>query len=262
MAEIAQPQPGQAGAGIDEAKRQRLLELVRGRAIARPTDLAEDEVMVWPSLVVVEAVSAVVFLMLLTLFSIFVSAPLTEQANPNQTPNPSKAPWYFLNLQELLLHMNAGLAGVIVPTVALVAIAAIPYFDRSPLGVGILGTSSKGRKIILFTTVFTVVVEAAMIYLDEQSERTQFGIGRYLRDTKGYPEIVWNTLLPSLIMLIFIGILIVLVQRIYHPTRRELIIALFTGFYVSYIVLTISGTSFRSTGQSLTWPWNLPLTHH
>jgi menaquinol-cytochrome c reductase cytochrome b/c subunit len=261
MAEIAQPQPGQAVSGIDEAKRQRLLELVRGRAMARPTDLSEDEVMVWPSLVVIEAVSAVVFLMLLTFFSIFVSAPLTEQANPNKTPNPSKAPWYFLNLQELLLHMNAGLAGVIVPTIALGAIAAIPYFDRSPLGVGILGTSSKGRKIILFTTVFTLVVESVMIYFDEKSDRTQFGIGRYLRD-HGQPEIVWNTLLPSAIMLILIGVLIILVQRIYHPTRREMIIALFTGFYVSYIVLTFFGTSFRGPGQSLTWPWNLPLTHH
>jgi len=261
MAEIAQPQPGQAVTGIDEAKRQRLLELVRGRAMARPTDLAEDEVMVWPSLVVIEAVSAVVFLGLLTLFSIFVSAPLTEQANPNRTPNPSKAPWYFLNLQELLLHMNAGLAGVIIPTVALGAIAAIPYIDRSPLGVGILGTSAKGRKIIVFSTVFTTVVLIAMIYFDEQSDRTQFGIGRWLRD-KGASEIVYNNLLPSLIILIFIGILMAMVQAIYRPTRREMIIALFTGFYVSYIILTFAGTSFRGEGQSLTWPWDLPTSHH
>jgi menaquinol-cytochrome c reductase cytochrome b/c subunit len=261
MAEIAQPRPGQAVTGIDEAKRQRLLELVRGRAMARPTDLAEDEVMVWPSLVVIEAVSAVVFLGLLTLFSIFVSAPLTEQANPNRTPNPSKAPWYFLNLQELLLHMNAGLAGVIIPTVALVAIAAIPYIDRSPLGVGILGTSSKGRKIIVFSTVFTVVVEIAMVVLDERSDRTQFGIGRWLRDN-GAPEIVYNTLLPSVIILIFIGILMALVQRIYRPTLREMIIALFTGFFVSYIVLTFLGTSFRGPLQALMWPWDLPTTHH
>jgi menaquinol-cytochrome c reductase cytochrome b/c subunit len=260
MAEIAQPQPGQSVTGIDEAKRQRLLELVRGRAMARPTDLAEDEVMVWPSLVVIEAVSAVVFLFLLTLFSIFVSAPLTEQANPNRTPNPSKAPWYFLNLQELLLHMNAGLAGVIVPTVALGAIAAIPYFDRSPLGVGILGTSTKGRKIIGFSTVFTTVVLIGMIYFDEQSDRTQFGIGRWLRDNE-QPEIVYNQLLPSVIILIFIGILMAMVQKIFRPTRREMIIALFTGFYVSYIVLTIFGTSFRGPGQSLMWPWDLPTTH-
>src|SRR5918992_2998755 len=187
MAELAQ-QPGPSAAPIDEAKRQRLLELVRGRAMARPTDLSEDEVMVWPSLVVVEALSATVFLLLLTAFSILVSAPLTARANPNQTPNPSKAPWYFLNLQELLLHMNAGLAGVIVPTAALVAIAAIPYFDRSPLGVGILGTSAKGRRIAAFSTVFTTVVLVAMIYLDELSDRTVFGIGGYLKDELGAPE--------------------------------------------------------------------------
>src|SRR5215211_7933246 len=147
MADIAQQVPGGSpAAAIDEAKRQKLLELVRGRALARPTDLAEDEVMVWPSLVVVEAVCATVFLMLLTVVSVLVNAPLTARANPNQTPNPSKAPWYFLNLQELLLHMDAGLAGVVVPTMALVAIAAIPYFDRSPLGVGILGTSAKAAR--------------------------------------------------------------------------------------------------------------------
>src|SRR5919106_2954662 len=108
MAEISyDPESGGAPSEIDEAKRQKLLELVRGRALARPTDLAQDEVMVWPSLVVIEAVSATVFLGILTFLSIFVSAPLTEHANPNRTPNPSKAPWYFLNLQELLLHMDA-----------------------------------------------------------------------------------------------------------------------------------------------------------
>ena len=89
MSDIAEPAGGPSSS-IDEAKRQKLLELVRGRALARPTDLAEDEVMVWPSLVVVEAVCATVFLLILTMLSIFVGAPLTEMANPNKTPNPSK----------------------------------------------------------------------------------------------------------------------------------------------------------------------------
>src|SRR5918998_3039413 len=262
MAELAQGSPGQGLNPIDDAKRQRLLELVRGRAMARPTDLAEDEVMVWPSPLVVEAVCAVVFLGLLVVLSVLVSAPLTARANPNQTPNPSKAPWYFLNLQELLLHMNAGLAGVIIPTVALGAIAAIPYFDRSPLGVGILGTSAKGRKIIGFTTVFTTVVLIAMIFLDELTGRTQFGIGAFLRPQLGMPALVYNILLPSAIMLFMIGVLVVLVQGIFKPTRRELVIALFTGFVVAYIVLTISGTSFRGEGQNLVFPWQLPLEHH
>ncbi len=264
MAELAERQPGQGYAPIDEAKRQRLLELVRGRAMARPTDLAEDEVMVWPSLVVVEAVSATVFLLLLVALSVLVNAPLTARANPNQTPNPSKAPWYFLNLQELLLHMNAGLAGVIVPTIALGAIAAIPYIDRSPLGVGILGTSAKGRRIIGFTALYTVVVQAALIYLDEVvgPKRTNFGIGAFLKDEVGAPEYIYNQALPTAIMLFFIVLLVGLVQRIFRPTRREMIIALFTGFVVTYIVLTISGTSFRGPGQDLYWPWDLPLEHH
>lgn len=264
MAELADRQPGhQPASAIDEQKRQKLLELVRGRALARPTDLADDEVMVWPSLVVVEAVCAVVFLAILTVLSVLFNGPLLERANPNQTPNPSKAPWYFLNLQELLLHMDAGVAGVIIPTIALAGIAAIPYFDRSPLGVGILGTSSKGRQIIAFTSVYTTVVLTGMIILDEVIGRgTQFGIGRYAQEHFGAPEWVGSIALSMLIVLAGIAVLVVMVQKIFKPTTREIIIALFTGFFVTYIVLTIFGTSFRGTGQSLTWPWDLPLVHH
>src|SRR5829696_7649981 len=134
----------------------------------------DEELLVWPDLVFVEFIAAMVFLLALTALSITIDAPLLDRANPNVTPNPSKAPWYFLNLQELLLHMNAGLAGVVIPTVALGAIAAIPYIDRSPLGVGILGTSSKGRKIIGFTTVFTTVALIVMIVADEYMGNDHF----------------------------------------------------------------------------------------
>ena len=264
MAELTQvPNSQPAPPEIDEQKRQKLLELVRGRSLARPTDLADDEVMVWPSLVVIEAVSAVVFLGILTVLSILVNAPLLERANPNQTPNPSKAPWYFLNLQEMLLHMDAGLAGVIIPTVALVGLAAIPYIDRSPLGVGILGTSAKGRQIIAFSAVYTAVVLTGMILLDEAIGRgTQFGLGRYTLETLGWPEWVGGIVISSVIILIAVGVLVGMVQQIFHPTTRELIIALFTGFFVTYVLLSIFGTSFRGQGQDLTFPWNLPLEHH
>lgn len=264
MAEIAERAPAQQpGNAIDEQKRQKLLELVRGRALARPTDLADDEVMVWPSLVVVEAVCAIVFLAILTVLSVLVNGPLLERANPNQTPNPSKAPWYFLNLQELLLHMDAGLAGVVLPTLALVGIATIPYFDRSPLGVGILGTSTKGRQIIAFSAVYTTVVVSGMILLDEAIGRgTQFGLGRYVQQHWSAPEWVGGIVISVGVILVAIAVLVALTKGIFRPTTRELIIALFTGFYVSYIVLTVFGTSFRGVGQNLTLPWDLPLVHH
>jgi hypothetical protein len=241
--------------------------------------------MVWPSLVVVEAVCATVFLALLTLFSIFVSAPLTEHANPNQTPNPSKAPWYFLNLQELLLHMDAGLAGVIVPTMALVGIAAIPYFDRSPLGVGILGTSAKGRKIAGFSALWTTAVLVIYIVADERigDKRSGWGIGNkiihwcevhignsftgvgiihWIFNDISFPEFVGKIVYPTIVMTLSIAMLVAAVHAIFRPTRREMIIALFTGFFTAYWVLAFFGTSFRGRGQDLTWPWNLPLTHH
>ena len=284
MAEISyDPQSAGTAAQIDEAKRQKLLELVRGRALARPTDLAQDEVMVWPSLVVVEAVCATVFLGILTLLSIFVGAPLTEHANANATPNPSKAPWYFLNLQELLLHMDAGLAGVIVPTMALVLIAAIPYIDRSPLGVGILGTSAKGRKIAGFSAIWTTAVLTIYIVADEfiADKRSGWGIGNWLIDYTdehtgsdvfgaglirwmfdvSVPEFVGKIVYPSIIMTISIVVMAGAVKMMFRPTRRELIIALFTGFFTAYWILAVFGTSFRGPGQDLTWPWNLPLTH-
>lgn len=260
MADIAQ-QPGSVPAQIDEKKKQKLLELVRGRAVARPTDLADDEVMVWPSLVVIEAVSATIFLAIMVLLSVLVNAPLTEMADPNKTPNPAKAPWYFLNLQEMLLHMDPALAGIIVPTVALVGIAAIPYIDRSPLGVGILGTSSKGRKIMGFTAVFTTVILIGLILLDEASGRTGFWL-KTVFDDWGLPEWTSGLIMPSLVMGFFIAVLVVMVKRIFNPTTREMIIALYTGFFVTYWVLAFIGTSFRGPGQDLILPWNLPLVHH
>ena len=91
----------------------------------------EEELLVWPDLVFIEFIAAMLFTLTFTVLSILINAPLQDRANPANTPNPSKAPWYFLNLQELLLHMHPALAGVIVPTVALVALGAIPYFDSS-----------------------------------------------------------------------------------------------------------------------------------
>lgn len=251
MAEIARPRGSAPVAnGISEEKRQRLLELVRGRTAARPTDLAEDEVMVWPTLVVVEALSAVVFTFLLLIAAILVNPPLVELANPTVTPNPAKAPWYFLNLQELLLHMHPSLAGVIVPSVALALIAAIPFIDRSPLGVGILFTSDKGKRIAVFSAIYTVIVEFALILFD-----AYIGVTASLRGD--VPELVYEQIIPVIIIVGFSILLVALLQVFFKPTRRELIVGLFTAFVVTYFFLTIIGTFFRGYGMELQlyWPW-------
>lgn len=103
---------------------------------ARSRRAREEELLVWPDLVFIEFISAVLFTILIVVLAVLVDSVLLDRANPAVTPNPSKAPWYFLNLQELLLHMHPALAGVVVPTVALIALGAIPYFDNTAEGQG------------------------------------------------------------------------------------------------------------------------------
>lgn len=103
---------------------------------ARQRRAREEELLVWPDLVFIEFIAAVLFTVLILILAVMVDSILLDRANPAVTPNPSKAPWYFLNLQELLLHMHPALAGVVVPTVALIALGAIPYFDNSHEGQG------------------------------------------------------------------------------------------------------------------------------
>src|SRR5205823_7024977 len=139
-------------------------------ARTRPTTPSEQEadtVQVWPHLVVIEFLAAVIFTINMVLLGTLINGPLAELASPDRTPNPSKAPWYFLNLQELLLHMDPSLAGVIVPTIALGLIAIIPYVDRGKQGLGVWFYNSRGPRIIIFTTIYTTLVTFALVYFDE-----------------------------------------------------------------------------------------------
>ncbi len=95
-----------------------------------------DGLTTWPHLVRVEFLVALAAMLVLTVWSIVLDAPLEEAANPNRTPDPSKAPWYFLGLQELLVYFDPWIAGVVVPLLIIVGLMAIPYLDRNPAGNG------------------------------------------------------------------------------------------------------------------------------
>lgn len=98
--------------------------------------------------------------------SALINAPLINRANPDVTPNPSKAPWYFLNLQELLLHMNPALAGVIVPTVFLIILAAVPYIDRSNEGQGQWFGTVNSVRISVWSAIISTFVTLYLILFD------------------------------------------------------------------------------------------------
>jgi hypothetical protein len=126
---------------------------VVARPVARPQARARDEeVLVWPDLVFIEFIAAMLFTVTLFFLSVVMNAPLLDQANADVTPNPSKAPWYLLNLQELLLHMNAAMAGIIIPTIWLIMLAAFPYFDRDNEGQGVWFGTEGAVKITVISS--------------------------------------------------------------------------------------------------------------
>jgi len=132
----------------------------------RPKREREEEVLVWPDLVFVEFISAVLFTITFLMLSVFINAPLLNRANFDVTPNPSKAPWYFLNLQELLLHMEKGWAGVLLPTIALGFFASIPYIDRSREAQGVwFGTKYSGRLTVI-AAFYAIVVSFGLVVFD------------------------------------------------------------------------------------------------
>ncbi len=119
------------GSGPD-GHNQRLLTVVKSGSIQDTRALPVDKVHVWPHLLVAEFLSALAVTLFLLLFAIFVNAPLLELADFNKTPNPSKAPWYFLGLQELLTMFHPMVAGVTIPGIGLILLIMAPYIDRNP----------------------------------------------------------------------------------------------------------------------------------
>src|SRR3979411_2690577 len=149
-----------------QEKRLRLLAFVRQDSVVRADKPVEGTAMVGPHPLGIGFIAAMIWSLGLFVISALFNAPLQDHSTVDCTPNPSKAPWYLLNLQELLLHMDKGLAGVIVPTVWLTFMAAIPYIDRDRSGIGHWFTNEIGRRVTIFSTVFTGVIVSALIAID------------------------------------------------------------------------------------------------
>jgi menaquinol-cytochrome c reductase cytochrome b/c subunit len=143
------PSPTGTGPG---GHTQRLLTVVKSGSIQQTRAEAADKVHVWPHLLVLEFASILSMMAFVTIFSAMVKAPLLGLADVNQTPNPSKAPWYFLGLQELLTMFHPMVAGVTIPGVALGVLAITPYIDKNP------STKPTDRKFaIAMMTIFMMM---------------------------------------------------------------------------------------------------------
>ncbi len=126
-------------------------------------EITHDKVHVWPYLVRLEFLCSILVIVGLTAWSIVIDAPLEEAANPTKTPNPSKAPWYFLGLQDILVYFDPWFAGVVAPVLIIVGLMLIPYLDVNPKGNGYYTYTERKTAIWVYSFGFLVLWIALII---------------------------------------------------------------------------------------------------
>ena len=193
----------------------------------------EKLVMTFPNLIIREVICFQTVVIILTLISLFINAPLEELANPQNTPNPAKAPWYFLGLQELLHSFPPIVAGVLLPMLVVIALIIIPYFNVNIKKESLWRNNSK-IKLINFSAVILTLVAVSILF-DAYSIAV--------------PTILFYVLV---ILPYFVKKKNRLMGWLYERSLSDWIMIWFVSIAS---ILTVIGTYFRGPGWSWVWPW-------
>jgi len=213
-------------------------------------DTTPKFVLTLPNLLLREFSVAMVLVAVIMVVSLLFNAPLGEAANPGMSPDPAKAPWYFLGFQELLLHFDPLFAVLIIPLAAVIGLLLIPYVNYDQDTSGVFMASHHGRRMGLLAAAAALVVTPVLVVADEQ----WIDFGSWL---PGIDPVISNGLIPAgLIVAALAGFYFVLRKK-YAATKNEAIQTLFIILTVAFFVLTITGVWFRGSGMALMWPWNV-----
>jgi quinol-cytochrome oxidoreductase complex cytochrome b subunit len=217
--------------------------------------LKPERVTTIPHLVNKELIFAVGWIAALLVFSMLVPAPLEGIANPDVSPNPAKAPWYFLGLQELLLHFHPLVAGIVLPSLAGMGIFLLPFFDINQNSVGVYFRSKRGRALTALAAGLAVIATPIWVLLDEF-------VLNWTAWLPTWPALISNGLIPFAILLLPVILLDDWMAKTFKAITEERVIFIVTFIFVAFIVLTIIGIFFRGPGMSLYWPWAMPVATH
>ena len=216
----------------DAKKVPKRIAFVKGRTRARVHKEDEEMVMTVPHLVVREVIAFEIMVVVLALISLLFDAPLEWLANPTHTPNPAKAPWYFLGLQELLHYFPPVVGGVLLPALVVIALVVIPYVPLNLKREGMWKNHPRETLIIVSVAVGAVSV---LLFLYH----------------------VYAMLVPTLLLYgLMVAPYIVPPPSLGYLRSRPLSWWIMTWFVTIVVVLTAIGTLFRGPGWSWTWPWN------
>jgi quinol-cytochrome oxidoreductase complex cytochrome b subunit len=203
-----------------------------------------------PNLILRELVVAAVLIAFIMLLSIVYDAPLGAEANPGLSPNPTKAPWYFAGLQELLLHIHPFFAVVVVPLGIAGILVLLPYIPYDENTAGVWFASHRGRRMAIVAGVGAIVFTPLLVVADDL-------FFDFVAWMPGIPPVVSNGLLPAAIILVALGGFYVFVKRKYSATNNEAVQAVFVLLLFAFIILTITTVWFRGEGMVLMWPWKV-----
>ena len=211
-----------------------------------PADKGESVATI-PNLIIRELAVAAVLIALIMVISVLFNAPLEAKANPGLSPNPTKAPWYFAGLQELLLHFHPLFAVLIIPVVTIVALFFLPYIRYDADTAGVWFASLRGRQTAIVAVVVGLIITPPAIIADE-----------FIIDVAawmpGVPAVISNGLLPAALALAGIIGFYGLMKRYYAANNNEAIQAVFVLLLSAFIILTITCIWFRGKGMALMWP--------
>jgi len=200
-----------------------------------------------PNLIGRELVVALVLLAVLFTMSVFLNAPLHDRANPVFSPNPVKAPWYFVGIQELLLHFHPFVGGIFIPVLFVAGLIYFPFIKYEEKRTGVWFYSEKGKKIATWSALLALLITSLLILANEKF----IHFDQWL---PGLPEIISNGFIPLLVILLSLAFYLFILKRKAGASRLELLIALFTVLVFSYLVMSITAIWFRGPGMSLVWP--------
>ncbi len=213
------------------------------RAAGEVVDAPSETVLFVPNLLIREVAVACTLIALVVVMSVLVSAPLGAQANPGMSPNPAKAPWYFLGFQELLLHVHPVVAVVVVPVAAILLASLLPYLPFREGVDGVWMMSAVGRRTGLAAVVFGLVATPLLIVLDE------------LGPTASEPAGVAAGLVAPALAVAAIALFVAVLRARFAAPMEETVQAVAVLLVVALVVLTLTGVWFRGEGMALVWPW-------
>jgi len=232
---MSDPKDFVAGVGSDQRKNPVRVAFITRRTSAQVREYDEEKLQSFPEVLFRAAIAIEVLACVLILISLFFNAPLEGLADPTHTPNPAKAPWYFLGLQELLHYFPPVVAGVLVPTLVVIALIIIPYFNINVEAAGLF-TKDRDKRV----RIFWVVSIALCIFL-----------------------LVFDVIVALVPTLITVALMAMAAYTpANHPSRFRRALAgkplsfwIMSWFLFELAVLTTIGTLFRGPGWSWVLPW-------